>query len=74
MLNNVSAIKNEVSEGVHRLYSTSVDRKNLSQWLELLDTEATAWLDVSATGLFCYYCYLCIYCFFFENMYNCLFC
>ena len=37
-----------MTEGVNRLYSSSVDRKNLSQWLELLDTEATAWLDVSA--------------------------
>jgi hypothetical protein len=37
-----------VNEAVGRLYSSSVDRKNLSQWLDLLDTEATAWLDVAA--------------------------
>ena len=38
-----------MSEGLRRLYSSSVDRKNLSQWLELLDTESKAWLDVAAT-------------------------
>lgn len=36
----------EVADGVQRLFSTSPDKKTISQWLELLATESDAWLDV----------------------------
>jgi len=46
LLNNVAAIKTDLIDGMSHLYPGSVDRKNLTQWLELLDTEAGAWVDV----------------------------
>lgn len=46
ILNNVAAIKTDLSDGMSHLYPGSVDRKNLTQWLELLDTEASAWVEV----------------------------
>ena len=46
LLNNVAAIKADLSDGMSHLYTGSIDRKNLTQWLELLDTEAGAWVDV----------------------------
>lgn len=46
LLNNVAAIKTDLSDGMSHIYPGSVDRKNLTQWLELLDTEAGAWIEV----------------------------